>query len=118
MLKSSPFLPPFLLQFLDHWRDTSPRRDSESINIPQEQTGPISCIHGFVLTAFVYYQICTAGVPRRTSGLDKKFDVDASTSLPASGQPRPPVRSHFGARANHKRAPSLLMDRTTLDAAR
>ena len=54
MLKSSPFLPPFLLQFLDHWRDTSPRRDFESITIPREQTGPISCIHGFVLTAFVY----------------------------------------------------------------
>jgi hypothetical protein len=46
------------LQFLDHWRDTSPGRGSPKITLPMEQIGPISRIRGCVLlTDFVYYQI-------------------------------------------------------------
>jgi hypothetical protein len=64
-------LPPFPLQLLDHWRDTSPGRGSQNITLPMEQIGPISCIRGCVLTDFVYYQIrglANVGIVLRKKG--------------------------------------------------
>ena len=50
-------LPQFSLQFLNYWRDTSPRRGSQNITLPMEQIGPGSCIYRRVLANLVYHQI-------------------------------------------------------------